>query len=58
MLLGEARGSGLALGWCFVRSKGKNPEVGSKEAILAAVTDRTTYPRGSHDPAISGQICI
>ena len=36
MLLGEARGSGLALGWCFVQSKGKNPEVGSKEAILAA----------------------
>jgi hypothetical protein len=36
VLLGEARGSGLTLGWCwcFVWSKGKNPEVGSKEAIL------------------------
>ena len=36
VLLGEARGSGLALGWCFVRSKGRNPETGSKEAILTA----------------------
>ena len=36
VLLGEARGSGLALGWCFIWLKGKTPKTGSKEAILTA----------------------
>ncbi|KAF8325049.1 uncharacterized protein EI90DRAFT_3157113 [Cantharellus anzutake] len=34
VLLGEARGSGLPLGWCFVRTKSKQPKAGSKEAVL------------------------
>jgi len=36
VLLGEARGSGLALGWCFLRPKSKEPKLGSKELILSA----------------------
>ena len=42
-MLGEARGSGLVLGWCFVRSKSKEPKMGSKESVLA------TWLRHFHD---------
>ncbi len=36
VLMGEARGSGLALGWCFLQSKSKELKLGSKELALAA----------------------
>ena len=35
VLLGEARGSGLVLGWCFLQPKSKEPKLGSKESVLA-----------------------
>jgi len=48
VLLGEARGSGLALGWCFLRPKSKEPKLGSKELILSAWLRQSVFPGAKH----------